>query len=425
MRSFFLLLILLLGIIAGAIYVKHYLSVIGPEGLDIKIIALEYNGELINRYDSWVIDDYTKITLWDDKAIKIVHELVGDSPKNCKGQPGICEYGPQWWYENDGGELLVEVSRPQLLASFTPPSGWKSVDSSSYDLSEVKEIEWESKLPNGTIVRRVGKIIPAEFIIQISSKGRQGEFGIYTWRNINVWFKLYGITWTPYDPNPPEGYELASKSKAYLIPILMWVKASTPWLWEREDSSQVSDYLPHEEMANWLTFYPDLSGREFTMYYNINEYYQGMLSLEDAINDNPLKYVVPDPRMVDEVYIHLRIDRYGPYVYTECGGWTVVPCCIAPKLEIYYPASYLKVKVLVLVWGEFHYVWTSQESQEQGYEWENRSSKDVTILKSWLENLLKSLAAPHSILLMIAIVVIVIGVLMLVLSPKVIVLRRR
>ena len=423
MRSFFLLLLILIGIIAAATCISK-LSVIGPEGLDIKIIAIEYDGRLIHRYDSWVIDDYTRISMWDDKAIKIIHDIEGDSPKNCKGQPGICEYGPQWWYEHDGGSLLVEVSRPQLIASFTPPSGWKSIDSSSYDLSEVREVEWVNELPNGTLVKRVGKIVPAEFIIQITSQERVGEFSLYQFKDINVWFELYGISWTPYDPNPPEGYELTYRSKAFITPLIVWVKAATPWVWERDDGSQVSDYLPHEEMANWLSFYPDLAGREFTMYYSVGEYYGEIPSREDIVNDNPLKYVVPDPRMTDKVYIHLHIGKYGPYAYTECGGWTVVPCCIAPKLEIYYPASYIKVKVLVLVWGEFHYVWTSEESENQDYEWENRTSFDVTILESWLENLLKSLTAPHSILLMIAIVVIVIGVLMLILSPKVIVLRR-
>jgi len=173
-------------------------------------------------------------------------------------------------------------------------------------------------------------------------------------------------------------------------------------------------------MRNWLSFYPDLAGREFTMYYDVSEYYGEVPSREDIISDNPLKYVVPDPRMSDEVFIHLHIDRYGPYAYTQ---W--LPNAV---LEIYYPASYIKVKTLVLVWGEFHYVWTSQESQEQGYEWENRTSSNYVF--DLLGNLFKPLSdflkSPVGILTSLIILGIIVLLILVLLGsgPKVIVIRK-
>ena len=179
------------------------------------------------------------------------------------------------------------------------------------------------------------------------------------------------------------------------------------------------DYEPYQEMRDWLSFYPDLAGREFTMYYDISEYYGKVPSREELINDNPLKYVTPDPRMRDEVFIHLHISKYGPYAYTQ---W------VPTVLEIYYPASYIKVKTLVLVWGEFHYVWTSQESQEQGYEWENRTTSNYVF--DLLGNLFKPLSdflkSPVGVLASLIVLGIIVLLILVLLGggPKVIVIKK-
>jgi len=162
--SLFLLLLIVVGT-AAAVYFRP-LSVTGPEGLDVKIVALSYGGSLTYRKVG-SLDGYTKIALWDDKAVKLVRDPDGESVRNCHNEPAIAEH-PDWFYQHDGGSLLFEVSRPELIADFTPPNGWRSVDDSHSDIGQIKEVEWVNKLPNGTIVRRVGRIIPAEFIIQIS-----------------------------------------------------------------------------------------------------------------------------------------------------------------------------------------------------------------------------------------------------------------
>ncbi len=426
-----LLLLLLVGASLAVIYYRP-LSVVGPEGLDVKIVALNYGGRLIERTIGSV-DDHVSIALWDDKALKLVRSLDGSPPLNCKGQPGICEYGPDWFYQHDGGEFLFEVSRPELLADFTPPNGWKSLDSSHADLGQVKRVEWVNYLPNGTVVKRVGELIPAEFIIQLSSQGREGYFGLYQWKNLDVWLELYGVSWSPYDPNPPKGnasgyWTLVNRPRAYIVPLITWVKAGTPWLWRDRDGNMVGDSLPYSEMQNWLSYYPDVAGREFTMYYSVGEYYGKVPNREDLLNDNPLKYVAPDPRMTDKVFIHVHIDKYGPYAHTECGGWTVVPCCISPKLEIYYPASYLKVRTILLVWGEFHYVWTQKEAQQQHYTYSNRTSAGVTYVTPWnpLADLGKWLNTPGgflTLLIIAAALLIILGLVMMFAGGRVVVLR--
>ena len=426
----FLLFVIVLGV-AGVLYFRP-LSVTGPEGLDVKIVALDYGGELI--YKELGAVGNAEISMWDDKAIKLIHEPDGIPLINCKGQPGICEYGPTWYYAHDGGSLLVEVSRPELTASFTPPNGWKSIDGSYADLNYIKEVEWVNYLPNGTMVKRVGKIIPAEFIIQIASQDRVGYFGLYQWKDTDVWLELYGVYWEPYDPNPPaansSGYwTLVNQPTGYMVPILTWVKAGTPWLWKDQDGRQVGDYLPHSEMQNWLSFHPDLAGREFTMYYSVGEYYGQIPSREEIIEGNPLKYVAPDPRMTDKVYIHLHIEKYGPYAYTECGGWTPTfpPCCLTPKLEVYYPASYIKVRTLLLVWGEFHYVWTQKEAQEQQHGWENRTTSDVNyemdknVFQRLMDSVASFLNSPAGILMLLIIaaaVFLIVGLILMMAGGK-------
>ena len=434
-----LLLLLLLVSASFAVVYFRPLSVVGPEGLDVKIVALNYDGELINR-SIGSVNNYVRVSLWDDKALKLVKSPDGEPNLNCRGQPGICEYGPEWYYTHDGGEFLFEVSRPQLIADFTPPNGWRSIDSSHTDLNQVKEVEWVNYLPNGTVVKRVGELIPAEFIIQLSSQGREGYFGLYQWRNIDVWMELYGVSWSPYDPNPPRnndsGYwTLVNEPRAYIVPLITWVKAGTPWLWKDQNGNMVGDSLPYSDMQNWLSYYPDIAGRELTMYYSVNEYYGRIPNHEELINGNPLKYVVPDPRMTDEVFIHVHVDKYGPYAHTECGLWTSItfPCCTSPKLEIYYPASYLKVRTILLVWGEFHYVWTQREAQQQQYTFSNRSSENITYVTPWnpfsgLAGLGKWLSTPDGFLTLLVIAAalfVVLGLILMFLGGgKVIIIRR-
>ena len=409
--------ILLAAVIAASIYISGLWIVPGPEGLDAQIAGVYVNGKMYTGVTK--IDDYTRILIFDSKAVKIARDAEPLPPHllNCKGQPGICEYGPAWWYDHDGGELVVEISRPQLIASFTPPSGWREYDNSHPDYSTVKEIEWVNTLPNGTIVKRVGYIVPAEFVIQIFDQEKRGYWGLYRWKDIDVWIKLYGVVWEPYDPNPPTAengsYVLANQPRAYVLPLMAWVEAATPWVWEnKEEGSLYTEYVPYSDMKTWLSFYPDKAGREFTLYTEIGEPYHGGSDLINA--DNPLKYVVPDPRLTDEVYIKLHIGTYGPFAHTECGWWIgTPPCCTGAKKDIFYPASYIKVKVLTLVWGEFKYVWTAEEAKNQGYEWDIRGTiEEFWSMGSWVS------------WLFIAIIIVGVLLILLALRGTVIVIRR-
>lgn len=435
----FLLFVIVLGV-AGVLYFRP-LSVTGPEGLDVKIVAVQYGGRLIYR-EVGSVDAFTRIALWDDKAVKFVREPDSDAVRNCHNEPALAEH-PEWFYEHDGGSLLFEVSRPELLASFTPPDGWRSVDSSHPDLGEIREVEWVNRLPNGTLVKRVGRVIPAEFIIQIASQDKVGYAGAYRWGGIDVWMELYGVYWEPHDPAPPAGnssghWVLVNQPEAFIVPVLTWVKAGTPWVWRDDKGQMVTDYLPDSRMQAWLSFYPDLAGREFTMYYSVDEYYNPYLDISDVLEDNPLKYVAPDRGMVDRVYIHLRIDKYGPFISSDCGSliWTPTgECCSNPNpaLHIYYPASYVKVRTLLLVWGEFHYVWTQEEAGDQGNQWENRTSEDVTVrpgwpdIASWFRDLGEWLQSPAGLLTLVVVaaaLLIILGIVLLTVGGRPIIIRR-
>ena len=73
--SLLLLLIIVVGV--GALVCFRPLSVVGPEGLDVRIEAFRIGDRLIKRTDSWVVDNFTRVILWDDKSIKLVKEKVG------------------------------------------------------------------------------------------------------------------------------------------------------------------------------------------------------------------------------------------------------------------------------------------------------------------------------------------------------------
>ena len=103
--------------------------------------------------------------------------------------------------------------------------------------------------------------------------------------------------------------------------------------------------------------------------------------LEQAVAGNTLddvisKSILPKiPRgFSPTVWFAITLINYGPYSKDNTPWYNPWKWS---DYETWYPASYMRIRVLYAVWGDFVYLWTKEEAQQQNYHWENRSSDHV------------------------------------------------
>jgi hypothetical protein len=94
---------------------------------------------------------------------------------------------------------------------------------------------------------------------------------------------------------------------------------------------------------------------------------------------------LPDPRFAQTVYFPITLINYG--ALKREGGWWVTYWH-----KEYYPTSYLRVRALYAIYGEWVYAWTQEEAEKQGYQWENRSSI-ISGSQSWWDKFLGGLGS--------------------------------
>jgi hypothetical protein len=163
-------------------------------------------------------------------------------------------------------------------------------------------------------------------------------------------------------------------------PIWAWVGEWTPYVLTDANGNIINSNLPGD-INSYLSVAPSWGGTTVSMY-SSPSYVQSVspVSSMDAAQSQlggsigGLSTTSPS----QPYYIPITLSKFG--AYATFGPWW------APGSTYYYPSASLHIRALYAVWGEWVYLWTAQEAQNQGYKWENVSSYSQTN-PSWVDQI--------------------------------------
>lgn len=272
--------------------------------------------------------------------------------------------------------FLVEVSRPTVedidkhgdpLAIRTATDivwkGW-----STQPVESGNQISW---------TQYGAYLVPVDVKIQVSCRAAMAKSYEYV-EDLNVWLVFNTVRWYNafaldgqlIDAETPEDAILQSYEYKGAFPIFAWMSEWDPVVVENESGEEYED-IPSE--INDLTqIYPSMEGRQIPLYTSPDTQYQEILSSNvwkdpSLITGLENKPNIPDPRFAETVFTPITLTKYG--ALKQSSGW-------GPFYEekLYYPTSSIRIRLLYLVWGRWNYLWTQEEAEEKGYEWEERTT---------------------------------------------------
>jgi len=277
-------------------------------------------------------------------------------------------------------------------------------------------------------------VVPVDFVIELSVRPVQ-DLSVGDFQNLDLWFVIDTVTWINafasdqyalLKENPPENATISAYNYRGGFPIWAWVGAWQPWQVSGRDDNPDKWYDPADlsseersELEQHLQLMPSYGGSEVTLYTEPGYIYTRTFAADIIKNPDMLKQMIasqipglPDPRFAQTVYFPLTLINYG--ALKREGGWWVTYWH-----KEYYPTSYLRVRALYAIYGEWVYAWTQQEAEKQDYQWENRSStvtgsqsmwdKFLGGLGSWFANPLNQLWLFFAIIVVVILVVTVLN----------------
>jgi hypothetical protein len=270
--------------------------------------------------------------------------------------------------------------------------------------------------PNGSITYTVTKqdvlLVPGDFHLTIwipPSKDHNNEVSGWeegTWSNLELWYTLYWYDWlnalAPYvqsDPNPPAIPANATNRQALFsyrggVPISAWIQGyyapiqtDTGQIWDMLSAQQAKSglgstktyagaQLPADvyqtfvgEMKNGLT--PSLTGRYIDLYTEPSDQFQYV----DLAPSNPTSAAIsaiPDAQtQLPQEYFKIGVLGLGT-IPKVSGG--LLGTGVGATYTVYYPAVNYLIRVIMGVYGQHTYVWTTSTAQQVGYPgWQNRT----------------------------------------------------
>jgi len=293
-----------------------------------------------------------------------------------------------------GINLEIRMRRPSIdeLTKKGDPSGMgllREIEWFSFDIPE-KETSTEKQWKH-----YVCYLVPVDFVLEFNirpnDKGSWGAFKLVDlWfvLDTNVWYNAYTKQQmedlTNYEP--PEGSQLTAYSYRGGFPIWAWVGGWDPFVisddegeqWKESELQDVWD-----ELQEYLQLYPSMEGTEVTLYTepeykHIPLYSKDILQDKEALKNRLGQQIpnLPDPRFATTVFFPISLVKFG--ALKRWGGW-------GPWYweAYYYPTAYLRVRALYAVWGEWVYLWTSQEAEDWDYHWRNRSGSIIVRKSLW------------------------------------------
>jgi hypothetical protein len=241
-------------------------------------------------------------------------------------------------------------------------------------------------------------VVPVDFVIELSVRPVQ-DLNVGDFQNLDLWFVIDTVVWLNafssdqyalLKENPPEGVTISAYNFRGGFPIWAWVGAWQPWQVSGRGNNPNTLYDPADlsaeersELEQHLQLMPSYGGSEVTLYTQPGYTYNRVFAADIIKNPDLLKQMLanmipglPDPRFAQTVYFPMTLINYGALKREE--GWW-----ITYKHWEYYPTSYMRVRVLYSIYGEWVYTWTQSEADKQGYQWENRSSIVTGSQSTW------------------------------------------
>lgn len=382
---------------------------VGPEGVDAHVHGVEWtpqgvqhgtraDGDLYTVADAvpsqtigWVGDRITDASQWQECLWKRPDPYATEIELNTYTHHGevtqIFNVIPAW--DELSSSLVCNIRTRQAEVHEVnvkgDPLGTRSP-------TEIVWYQWEAKTREETIgetteiewTRYEAFVVPVDFVVEVSVRAlTDGSWGAF--EDLHLWYVLDTVRWhnafaEPYgslesNGETPEGAELKSYNYRGAFPIWAWIQEWDPFVYEDESGSTLD--LPSEvpnEMQDYLQISPSLGGTRLTLYHEPNWQYVDLYAKDIVKDDSKLGNTLeseiaylPDPRFAETVFTPITLSKFGAY-YSSSGWW------LWKDEKWVYPTAYIRVRCLYAVWGQWIYLWTEQEAEDQGYEWENTTS---------------------------------------------------
>jgi hypothetical protein len=240
-------------------------------------------------------------------------------------------------------------------------------------------------------------VVPVDFIIELSIRPLSDKW-VGDFQSFDLWMVLDTTTWLntfTYDQTKLLNEQITNATiTAYnykgAFPIWAWVGAWDPWVVSGRDGNPDKFYDPAdlspEEMSDLQThlqLQPSFGGSPIELYTKPGYKYERLFAEDIIKNPELLKQMIqnsipglPDPRFAETVYFPLTLINFG--ALQRSGGWWLT----AWDKE-YYPTAYMRVRALYAVYGEWTYLWTQEEANKQGYQWQNNTSQIKGSQSEW------------------------------------------
>jgi len=397
----------------------------GPEGVDCSMYSAVANGgirvegvtkalatnvgtqSVIGRVypNSWIAYvDYSDYDVWGaEYKRRMGYQWVRTDPKTPVIQAVLVDRTTGQVFS--GVNVQVRVSKPTMqdVNTHGDPLGRNptQIDWYSYEGQKTQSgdtITWK---------HYEVYVVPVDFVIELSVRPVQ-DLNVGDFQNLDLWFVIDTVVWLNaftsdqyalLKENPPENATISAYNYRGGFPIWAWVGAWQPWQVSGRDGNpdkwyDPSDLTPEEksELEQHLQLMPSYGGSEVTLYTEPGYIYTRTFAADIIKNPDMLKQMIaqqipglPDPRFAQTVYFPITLINYG--ALKREGGWWVTYWH-----KEYYPTSYLRVRALYAIYGEWVYAWTQSEAEKQGYQWENRSST-ITGEQSWWDKFLGGLGS--------------------------------
>ena len=327
-----------------------------------------------------------------------------------------------------------------------PALGWS-------DITGTRTLEYyklKRNIDSNTVEfkKYVLNIVPVDIILQFSHLPITDNIQL-AYEDLTFWMAFDVVKWRDaftsnpfYDPNPPEeNCTLSAYTYGGGFPIFAWVGTWDPMVWNEQDGKPgTPESLTNAE--NQVNIAPSITGTQVDLFTEPDFRYKLTLARDiiraDALratrgDNTTLLYEMdtlipqlPDPNFAVTVFTPITLTKFGTYNYVWY-SW-VLPA----GHTTYYPACYLRIRMLYAIYGEFTYLWTTQKAEDFGYVFENRSSTTSTVLTPWgqfWEGVYGLLSSPLFWLSMTLLGIFIIIVVLIIFAPSVLLaifgIRRR
>jgi hypothetical protein len=393
------LLLLIIGAILGIPSMLMLATMVaGPEGVDAHVYGIQWtpssvqNGKIKTTANAIPSDEIGRMPYPQEPNYYYATRWQRPDPYNPDVTFGVYAQPADIEYTLSELKYGVRIRQAQIheVNIHGDPLGTRNPTEIVWYSWDIKTVETENKVE---WKRHEAYIVPADFIFEISCRAsKDGSWGAI--QDLHYWLVLDTVKWynafaKPYgqiesnDP-PPEGAELQAYNYRGAFPIWAWVEEWDPFVIENKDGDTYDVNELPDELDQYLEISPSVGGSRLPLYNEPNWQYMEMFA-SDIVKDNTVlqnalenEYIgnFPDPRFAETVYTPITLSNYGALKQSD-GFW------ITYWEKYYYPTSYIRVRALYAIWGEWIYLWTKQEAEDQGYEWENKTSVIIEHESTW------------------------------------------